>query len=103
MRDEKLFTVYLMTNKPRGVFYVGVSSNLVGRIGQHRAGTLDGFSAKWRLRRPVWYETFPDAESAIAFEKRLKKWKRPWKIELVEKANPAWRDLWPDLTGEAAP
>ena len=100
MQEEKHFSVYLMTNKPRGVFYVGVSSALIGRVGEHRAGELEGFSKKWRLRRLVWYEAFPDADSAISFEKKLKRWRRPWKIELVETSNPEWRDLWPELTGE---
>lgn len=99
---EKLFTVYLMTNSPRGVFYIGVTSDLLSRVLKHRAASYGGHSGKWRCRRLVWYETFPDAESAIAFEKRLKRWLREWKYALVEKTNPEWRDLGPDIgAGEA--
>lgn len=94
---DKLFTVYLVTNKPRGVFYFGLTSDLLSRVLQHRAGTHGGFSAKWRLRTLVWYETLPDAESAIAFEKKLKRWRRTWKIAMVDKFNPDWRDLGPDI------
>lgn len=57
MPDDKLFTVYVLANRLRGVLYIGVTSDLIGRIGKHRSGELGGFSAKWRLRRLVWYET----------------------------------------------
>lgn len=101
MREEKQFVVYIMTNVRRGVFYVGVTSNLWARVQQHRDGVMPGFTRKWGLRRLVWYQAFDDAESAIAFEKRLKRWRRPWKFELVEKANPDWDDLWDQAFGGA--
>lgn len=94
MREEKQFAVYIMTNVRRGVLYVGMTSNLWGRVQQHREGVMPGFTRKWGLRRLVWYQLFDDAESAIAFEKRLKRWLRPWKFALVEKMNPDWDDLW---------
>jgi len=102
MREEKIFTVYMVTNTPRGVLYVGVTSDLVGRVWQHRSGALPGFSRRWGLKRLVWYEVCGDAEGAIRFEKRLKRWRRPWKFGLVERANPEWRDLWPELIGAPA-
>ena len=101
--SEKLFTVYLMTHRPRGVFYFGVTSDLLSRVLQHRAGAYEGHSRKWRCRRLVWYETFPDADSAISCEKRLKRWRRAWKIAMVEKTNPDWCDLGPEIgAGEAS-
>ncbi|WP_449253020.1 GIY-YIG nuclease family protein [Brevundimonas naejangsanensis] len=94
MREERLFTVYIVTNTPRGVLYVGVTSDLLGRVQQHRDRTYPGFSSQWGLRRLVWYQIFDDAESAIHFEKRLKRWRRQWKFELIERMNPEWDDLW---------
>ncbi|MNU75506.1 GIY-YIG nuclease superfamily protein [compost metagenome] len=94
MREDRLFTVYIVTNTTRGVLYVGVTSDLLGRVQQHRDRTYSGFSCQWGLRRLVWYQVFDDAESAINFEKRLKRWRRDWKFGLVERMNPEWEDLW---------
>ena len=94
MREDRLFTVYIVTNTTRGVLYVGVTSDLLGRVQQHRDRTYSGFRSQWGLRRLVWYQVFDDAESAINFEKRLKRWRRDWKFDLIEKMNPAWDDLW---------
>lgn len=94
MREDKLFTVYIVTNTTRGVLYVGATSDLLGRVQQHRDRTYSGFSSQWGLRRLVWYQVFDDAESAINFEKRLKRWRRDWKFGLVERMNPEWEDLW---------
>lgn len=94
MRGDKLFTVYIVTNTTRGVLYVGVTSDLLGRVQQYRDRTYSGFSSQWGLRRLVWYQVFDDAESAINFEKRLKRWRRDWKFDLIERINPEWDDLW---------
>ncbi len=97
---RKVFAVYMMTNAPRGVFYVGVTAKLVQRTRQHRSGVTDGFTKKYRLKRLVWFRHFADALEAIKFEKQLKRWRREWKIRLIEEANPTWRDLWPEINGE---
>ena len=77
----------------------GVTSNLIGRTWQHRAHAVDGFSAKFNVTRLVWYELHDTMESAIAREKRIKKWRREWKVQLIEKDNPNWEDLWPGIVG----
>ena len=82
-----------MTNKPRGVLYIGVTSDLAVRVDQHRRGAGSDFCRKYNLRRLVLAEEHGRIEDAIAREKALKAWKRDWKIELIEAANPGWRDL----------
>ena len=91
------FAIYVLTNRPRGVLYVGLSSSLAERIRQHREGLLPGFTKKYNLTWLVYYEYVGTASHMIKREKRLKRWRREWKIELVEKMNPTWRDLWPDI------
>jgi len=91
------YFVYILTNKPNGVLYVGVTNHLIARIGQHREGQSPGFTKKYNLTRLVWYQATDDIEGAILFEKRLKRWRRAWKIELIEKENPHWNDLWEDI------
>jgi len=95
---DKLYYVYIMTNRERGVFYVGVTSDLMGRIWTHRQLAEDGFVKRYHLRRLVWFEAYDDVHAPIAQEKKLKRWRRDWKIELIEKTNPDWRDLWFDLS-----
>ena len=99
MFEEKVFAVYIMTNRKRGVLYVGVTSNLIYRAIQHRDGALEGFTKTYNLKRLVWYRFFGESLEAIAFEKRLKRWRRQWKFELVEEMNPGWEDLLPELMG----
>jgi putative endonuclease len=94
----KQFAIYILTNRQRGVLYVGLSSSLAERIRQHREGLIPGFTKRYNLTRLVYYEYLNTAASMIAREKRLKRWHRAWKIELVERMNPTWRDLWPDIT-----
>ena len=84
---------YIMTNRPHGVLYVGVTQNLARRVYEHRMGLLDGFTSKYGLVRLVHYEEYPLFMDAVRREKAIKKWPRAWKIALVEKANPAWADL----------
>lgn len=99
MREEKLYAVYIMTNRKRGVLYVGVTSNLIHRAIEHREGALEGFTKTYNLKRLVWYRAFGDVRDAIEFEKRLKRWRRQWKFDLIEEMNPAWEDLLPGLMG----
>lgn len=89
-----MYYVYLLVNKPRKVFYVGITDDLVRRIWEHKAGIRDGFTKKYNVNRLVYFEEIADAEKAMAREKRLKRWNREWKMELVEKENPQWSDLY---------
>jgi len=88
-----------MTNHVRGVLYIGVTSNLAQRVAQHRAGEGSSFCKKYKLTRLVLAEQHDTIVDAIEREKQLKAWKRAWKIELIEKENPGWRDLWDNLLG----
>ena len=83
-----------MTNKPNGILYIGVTNDLARRIYEHRNGLIDGFTKKYNLKMLVHLEVFNMIEDAILREKRLKKWNRQWKIELIEKINPNWIDLY---------
>jgi putative endonuclease len=93
----KQFCVYILANQPRGTTYIGVTSNLPQRIAQHREKLVAGFTAKYGLDRLVWYELHDNAESAIVRKKQIKKWDRLWKVELIETANPEWRDLYQEI------
>ncbi len=94
---EKQFYVYILTNKAYGVFYVGVTSNLIKRVYEHKNELADGFSKQYKLKMLVYYEIFEDAENAIKREKRLKRWSREWKIEAINNFNPEWKDLYEDI------
>ncbi len=91
--DYPLPCVYILTNKPRGVLYTGVTSNPGLRIWQHRQKFVDGFCRRYNTDRLVWFEIHADMYAAITREKRIKRWNRSWKIELVESTNPEWKDL----------
>ncbi|MCG8507389.1 MAG: GIY-YIG nuclease family protein [Sphingomonadales bacterium] len=91
--------VYILANKRNGTLYIGVTSNLVTRIAQHRSGEVPGFSQRYGTKTLVYYEAYDDISEAILREKRLKKWNRSWKIELIEGDNPQWRDLYDQITG----
>ena len=95
--------VYLLTNKPNGTLYLGVTSDLVTRVGGHRTGETPGFASRYGVDRLVWFERHEDVRDAIRREKQLKKWRREWKLDLVRRANPSWRDLWDDVSGHPAP
>lgn len=95
--------VYLLASQRNGTLYIGVTSNLIQRIWQHREGLAEGFAKKYRVKTLVWYEQHATMESAIAREKALKKWNRAWKLKLIEETNPQWRDLWPEINGETEP
>jgi len=89
--------VYMMSNRKHGTLYVGVTSNLVQRASQHRMGEIEGFTKKYGLKRLVWYESHDGMLAAIGREKSLKKYRRDWKINLIERENPHWNDLFKAL------
>jgi putative endonuclease len=89
----KEYHVYILTNKPCGVLYVGISGNLTDRIKTHKALSVKGFTQRYKLTKLVYFETFADPNEAIAREKELRHWMRDWKISLIEKSNPDWVDL----------
>ena len=91
--------VYLLAGQRNGTLYVGVTSDPVKRIWQHKNDLVLGFSRRYATHLLVWYEVHENMESAIVREKRLKDWHRPWKLRLIEKNNPTWRDLYPDIVG----
>lgn len=93
----KSFYVYILTNKRYGTLYTGMTSNLPKRIWEHRNEVIEGFTQENNLKSLVYYEPHENAESAIKREKRLKKWNRQWKIEVIEKSNPDWRDLYENI------
>jgi putative endonuclease len=90
---NKYYYVYILTNKPYGVFYIGVTSDLIKRDYEHKHGFAEGFSKRYNTKILVYYEVFEDVEIAIKREKRLKRWSREWKIEAINKFNPDWKDL----------
>lgn len=89
--------VYILANKPHGTLYIGVTSNIVSRIYQHKGDLLAGFSRRYSVHRLVYIELHQDMYAAITREKQLKRWKRAWKIRLIEDKNPEWRDLYSEL------
>ena len=89
--------VYIMTNKPMGILYIGVTSDLPARIHAHRSGIGSEFCRRWNLRRLVHAEPFDRIDEAIAREKALKRWNRVWKLRLISEANPEWIDLFDAL------
>ena len=97
MREAFSPTVYILASKRNGTLYTGVTSNLPVRVHQHRHGLVRGFTREYGVKLVVWFEPHPTMESAIIREKRIKKWNRAWKLELIEAANPDWRDLAEDL------
>ena len=91
---DKEPAVYILASKRNGTLYIGVTSNLVKRIWEHKNDLIAGFTKRYGVHRLVWYELHDSMESAIAREKRLKEWKRLWKLELIEETNPDWQDLY---------
>ncbi|MGR7994176.1 MULTISPECIES: GIY-YIG nuclease family protein [unclassified Xanthobacter] len=94
---ERRYFVYLLASKPRDTLYVGVTNDLTRRVFEHRLGTGTGFTSRYHVHRLVWFEIHDTALAAIQREKRLKAWLRQWKIDLVEKSNPEWRDLFDEI------
>jgi len=93
----KTYYVYVMASAPHGVLYVGMSSDLVERARQHRERLLDGFSKRYWVNRLVYFEAHDDAAVAAQRERTIKRWRRAWKIELIETSNPTWKDLWLEI------
>ena len=91
---NRRYYVYILASKPNGTLYIGITSNLAQRVGQHKHGVLEGFTKRYGVHRLVHYEVFDRPAEAIQREKRLKKWNRAWKIELIESTNPGWKDLY---------
>ena len=93
----KTYFVYILASRQRGTLYIGVTSDLARRVGEHKAGEIEGFTKAYGVKRLVHFETFDDVTAAIAREKAMKKWRRAWKIELIEELNPRWEDQYPAL------
>ena len=91
--------VYILASRRNGTLYTGVTSNLIGRIWQHRNDLVEGFSQRYGVHNLVWFEPHENMEAAIVREKAIKRWRRAWKIDLIEAGNPMWRDLYPDIIG----
>ena len=95
----KQYFVYILASKRNGTLYLGITSNLIKRVYEHKNNLIEGFTKKYNVHTLVYYETYNDIYDAIAREKSIKKWKRRWKIELIEKSNPKWEDLYYRLSG----
>ena len=94
---SKQYCVYIITNKPYGTLYIGVTGDLVKRSYEHKQGLAEGFSKEHDLNLLVWYEVHEDVLAAITREKQLKEWRRDWKINLIQAMNPDWKDLYLDI------
>lgn len=95
----KSYYVYMMTSEKNGTIYTGVSNNLLRRVAKHKRKEVKGFTEKYNVNILVWYEQTNDVRIAIEREKQIKKWKRKWKIRLIEKTNPEWKDLFFEIGG----
>ena len=94
----KTYYVYILASQRNGTLYVGVTSDLLKRVWEHKNKTVKGFTEKYEVDMPVYYEETSDVRVALQREKTLKKWKREWKLALIEKENPEWRDLYENMT-----
>lgn len=94
---DKQFCVYILASRKNGTLYIGVTSALTKRVWQHKNSLVDGFTKKYKVDKLIYYEVHENAESAIQCEKQIKKWNRRWKLRIIEKANPTWRDLYEDI------
>ncbi len=93
----KQFFVYILASKKNGTVYVGVTSDLIKRVWEHKNGLVDGFTNQYDVKMLVYYEMHDNAENAIRREKQIKKWRRQWKVNLIEKKNLHWKDLYKDI------
>jgi putative endonuclease len=98
MLVNKQPAVYILSSKRNGTLYIGLTSDLVKRIWEHKNNSVEGFTKRYGIHQLVWYELHENMESAIEREKRLKEWKREWKLELIESINPTWEDLYSTIT-----
>lgn len=97
MDEARIYWVYILTNGRYGTLYVGVTNSLERRIAEHRAGEVPGFTRTHKLHRLVYYRSFGEVLEAIHFEKQLKRWRREWKVRLIERTNPYWADLYLEM------
>lgn len=93
----KIYYVYILASSFRGTLYIGITSNLVKRVYEHKHDLVEGFTKRYKVHDLVYYEHTTDVNIALQREKRMKKWNRAWKLELIEKSNPEWRDLYWEL------
>jgi putative endonuclease len=91
------YYVYILASRKDGTIYVGVTNDIVRRIYEHQTKVIKGFTSKYNITQPVWFEIYEDPISAISREKELKKWKRAWKVHLIEAQNPNWNDLYESI------
>ena len=97
MAFERTPCVYILASRRNGTLYIGITSDLIGRIHQHRNEAAEGFTKRYGVKQLVWFEVHEEMEPAIIREKQLKKWNRSWKLRLIEELNPRWRDLAEDF------
>ncbi|HEY1707148.1 MAG TPA: GIY-YIG nuclease family protein [Rhizomicrobium sp.] len=100
MKDQPVYSVYILASKAYGTLYVGVTNDLIRRVGDHKVGAILGFTKRYGVNRLVYYEYHFDIAAAISREKQLKRWRREWKISLIEEENPGWVDLYTNLIAE---
>jgi len=93
----KSYYIYLLASKKNGTLYVGITNDLIHRVWQHKNNVHEGFTKKYQVHNLVWYESTNDVDVALHREKQIKKWRRQWKINLIEKENPGWKDLYKEL------
>jgi putative endonuclease len=93
------YWVYILASKPRGTLYIGVTNSLIRRVEEHVKGLVPGFTRRYRIRTLVWFQEFSDVNDAIQHKKTMKEWPRAWKINLIERTNLHWGDLYPSLPG----
>jgi putative endonuclease len=93
----KTYYVYILSSKRNGTLYIGVTNNLERRLYEHKNNLIEGFTNKYNVHHLVYYEDVNDIQTALQREKQLKRWTRKWKLELIEKVNPGWRDLASDF------
>jgi putative endonuclease len=89
--------VYILASEPYGILYIGVTSNLLKRVWQHREGVVEGFTKQYGVKQLVWYEIHTEIVQAITREKQIKRWSRNWKVNLIQESNPDWRDLYDEI------
>lgn len=99
--EETMFYVYILASKPQGTLYIGVTRDLIRRAREHKTEAVPGFTKKYSVHQLVYFEAHDSIEAAITREKQMKEWKRAWKIELLEKENPRWEDLYPALAANS--
>lgn len=92
------FYVYILASRRNGTLYVGMTDDLIRRVWQHRNGIIPGFTKQYGVKTLVWLEAHDSRESAFLRERQIKKWNRTWKLEMIERGNPAWRDLWEEIS-----